>query len=100
MEIRRSFGENAEVLKISGRLDGNTSFELDKELNALIESGTFNITLDISALQYLSSAGLRVLLSTHKRCAKQSGCFSVTGVTKMIQEIFDVTGFAAILNIV
>lgn len=99
MEIIRTSDSGQERVALTGRLDSNSSPELERTLGAILDEGITRIELDLSKLAYLSSAGLRVLLATHKKCAAKSGEFSIAGVSKIIQEIFDVTGFAAILNI-
>ena len=78
---------------LEGRLDTVTAPELEKELKALPEE-----TLDFEKLSYISSAGLRVLLTTQK-ARKTRGGMTVTHVNDTIMEIFEVTGFADILTI-
>ena len=85
------------TVRPEGRLDTITAPELEKELSECLE-GITELILDIKKLVYMSSAGLRVLLSAHKRMAKQ-GSMKVTNVNDTIQEIFEVTGFSDILDI-
>lgn len=85
-------------LKVEGRLDTTTAPQLEEEIKAGIP-GVKELTLDFSGLEYISSAGLRVLLSTQKIMNKQDGTMSVTGVNETIMEIFEVTGFSDILTI-
>ncbi len=82
------------TVAVTGRLDTASAPELEKELAML--DYVDELILDISKLDYISSAGLRVLLSTHKR---MHGAMTVKGPNEMISEIFEVTGFADILNI-
>ena len=89
-------GENL-VLKVSGRLDTTTAPELEEAIRTSID-GVTNLTFDLSELEYISSAGLRVLLSSHKNMAGQ-GTMTVTGVNETVMEIFEVTGFSDILDI-
>ena len=85
------------VVSLEGRLDTNTSVELDAALSPVLD--TINeLVFDLSALEYISSAGLRVLLATHKSLSKKGG-MKVTNVNEMIMEIFEVTGFSDILTI-
>ena len=84
-------------LALEGRLDTMTSPELEKELSASM-SGAESLVLDFSKLDYISSAGLRVLLAAHK-VMKDKGGMKVTHVNEIVQEVFDVTGFADILTI-
>ncbi len=84
-------------IALEGRLDTTTAPELEAELKTSL-NGINNLVFDLSALEYISSAGLRVLLSAQKTMNKQ-GEMTVTGANETIMEIFDVTGFVDILNI-
>ena len=90
---------NGADLKISleGRLDTMTAPELEAELNKSM-AGAESLTLDFSKLDYISSAGLRVLLSAHKVMSAKGG-MKVTNVNEIVREVFEVTGFADILTI-
>ncbi len=83
--------------ELEGRLDTITAPDLDRELKAVLPDATA-LTLDFGKLEYISSAGLRVLLSTQKSMAKQ-GKMTITHVNETIMDIFDVTGFIDILTI-
>ena len=85
-------------LKVKGRLDTMTSPQLDKEVETNLK-GTELLTMDLSELDYVSSAGLRVLLSAHKSMKKQGGSMVVRGVNEEVQEVFTITGFSEILTI-
>ena len=98
MEINKDIQEKVMKLKLSGRLDTTTSPQLEQELNASLD-GIEDLQLDFSELDYISSAGLRVLLSAQKKMNKQ-GAMSISGVNDTIAEIFEVTGFSDILTIV
>ena len=85
------------IIELEGRLDTTTSPELEKELKQSL-SGVTSLILDMDKLDYISSAGLRVLLSAQKEMNKK-GSMLVKNVNENIMEIFDVTGFVDILNI-
>ncbi len=85
------------TVALEGRLDTNTSPELETALKASLD-GVTALTLDFEKLEYISSAGLRVLLSAQKTMDRQ-GTMKVTHVADIIMEIFDVTGFTDILTI-
>ena len=85
------------TITLNGRLDTNTAPKLEMELKESI-SGIEELILDFSALEYLSSAGLRVLLGTQKIMNKQ-GTMVVRNVNETIMEIFEVTGFCDVLTI-
>ncbi len=84
-------------IALTGRLDTTTAPELEKELKASMDDVT-SIVIDMAALEYISSAGLRVLLSAQKIMNKQ-GKMTVKNVNETIMEIFEVTGFSDILTI-
>ena len=90
--------ENGKVCyALEGRLDTTTAPELERELKNDLDGAT-RLTLDFSKLDYISSAGLRVLLSAHKAMSRKDG-MTVTNVNEMVREVFEVTGFSDILNI-
>ena len=91
--------QNADNLTIAleGRLDTTTAPELEAELNASLP-GVKALTLDFTSLDYISSAGLRVVLSAQKTMSKQGG-MKLTGVSADIMEVFEITGFSDILTI-
>ena len=93
---RQSAGNNL-TITLEGRLDTNTSPELDNELKSVLDNVT-NLTFDMTDLAYISSAGLRVLLSAQKVMNKQ-GSMIIKNVAPDVMEIFDVTGFSDILTI-
>ena len=97
MTIKTDKKDSALTVVLEGRLDTNTAPELDETLKASLE-GVTDLTLDLEKLEYLSSAGLRVLLSAQKTMNKQ-GTMTVKNVNETIMEIFEVTGFSDILTI-
>ena len=84
-------------LVLAGRLDTTTAPEMEKELKASLD-GVDELVFDMASLEYISSAGLRVLLSAQKIMNKQ-GTMKVLHVNETIMEIFEVTGFSDILAI-
>ena len=84
-------------IELEGRLDTMTAPELEAELKADMDS-IDNLVLDFSKLEYISSAGLRVLLSAHKAMSAKGG-MKLTNINEIVQEVFEVTGFSDILNI-
>ena len=95
MEIKK----NAEVtiIEIVGRLDTTTAPALEKAINEDIGDAK-NLVLDLKAVQYISSAGLRVLLGAQKKMQK-IGSMKVVNVCEAVMEVFEMTGFADILVI-
>lgn len=84
-------------LSLSGRLDTTTAPELEQEAKQSLD-GVTKLALDMTELEYISSAGLRVLLSMQKVMNKQ-GEMTVCGVNETVREVFDITGFSDILTI-
>ena len=97
MTIQKTQGPGTLTLKLEGRLDTVTAPELEAELGDKLD-GVRELTLDMAQLQYISSAGLRVLLAAQKRMNRQ-GLMRLTGVGEVVMEVFEVTGFADILTI-
>ena len=97
MTITTTRNGSALTLQLEGRLDTTTSPQLEAELSASLD-GVTQLTLDLKQLAYLSSAGLRVILSAQKRMNKQ-GQMVVRHVNETIMEVFEVTGFVDILTI-
>ena len=97
MTIEKIINGNDLTLALSGRLDTTTASQLEAELKESL-GGVKNLVLDFAALEYLSSAGLRVLLATQKLMNKQ-GSMVVRNVNETIMEVFEVTGFCDILTL-
>ena len=95
IEIKKNNQET--IIEIIGRLDTITAPALDKTINEDI-GDTKNLVLDVKDMEYISSAGLRVLLSAQKKMQK-IGSMKVTGVCEEVMEVFEMTGFADILVI-
>ena len=95
IEIKRNAAET--IIEAAGRLDTTTAPVLDKTINEDIE-GTKNLVLDLKGIEYISSAGLRVLLSAQKKM-QSLGSMKVKNVCEQVMEVFAMTGFADILEI-
>ncbi|MBQ9521556.1 MAG: STAS domain-containing protein [Oscillospiraceae bacterium] len=90
-------GENLTVA-LEGRLDTTTAPQLEGKLRPVLADGVENLTIDLETLDYVSSAGLRVLLTAQKIMNKQ-GEMTVRNVNDAVMEVFEVTGFVDLLNI-
>ena len=95
IEIKKN--AEATIIEIAGRLDTMTAPSLDKTINEDIGDAK-NLILDLKGLEYISSAGLRVLLGAQKKMQK-IGSMKVTNVCEAVMEVFEMTGFADILAI-
>ena len=97
MTINKAANGAALTIALEGRLDTTTAPQLEAEVKNSL-AGVNDLTFDFAGLDYISSAGLRVLLSTQKIMNKQ-GSMKITHVNETIMEVFDVTGFVDILTI-
>ena len=97
LNITRNCTADKAVFCLEGRLDTSTATDLENQLKECPDSVT-ELVLDLEKLEYISSVGLRVLLSAHKAMAGK-GTMKIIHADEMIMEIFDVPGFSDILNI-
>ena len=97
MTIEIMKNENEIIIEVEGRLDTNTAPTLEKTINENTEDNN-NLVLDLKKLEYISSAGLRVLLSAQKKMNK-NGSMKVKNVSEAVMAVFEMTGFADILVI-
>ncbi|MBQ6721116.1 MAG: STAS domain-containing protein [Clostridia bacterium] len=97
MTINANMNGTTLEIALEGRLDTMTAPELEAELQKDM-SGAESLVMDFSKLDYISSAGLRVLLSAHKTMSSKGG-MKVKNVNEIVQEVLDVTGFSDILTI-
>lgn len=97
LDIEKTTEDKRIIYTLEGRLDTTTSSDLEKEVKALPED-IQELVFDFEKLDYISSAGLRVLLAAQKLMAKQ-GDMKVVNVNESIMDIFEVTGFTDILTI-
>lgn len=86
------------IVSVGGRIDTVTSPQLDTEVKGALE-GVDQLYLDFGEVSYISSSGLRVLLSLHKVMDSKGGKLVIGKPSEMVLEVFDVTGFADVLNI-
>ena len=97
MKIEKKLNGSSLEVAVEGRLDTMTAPDLEAELGKYLPQAEA-LVLDFSKLEYISSAGLRVLLSAHKSMVPKGG-MKVTHANDIVKEVFDVTGFSDILNI-
>ena len=97
MTVEKKNESGKVTLTIAGRLDTTTAPELEKTLDSVLD-GTKELVFDMTGLEYMSSAGLRVILKAQK-AMNARGIMKLTGANDSIMEIFDITGFLDILTI-
>ncbi len=99
MQISVKTTNNVKVLAFEGRLDTQTSPDAQQQLTGLIEEGETKILVNLEKLDYISSAGLRVLLVVAKRLKATDGELRICGLNEVVMEVFDISGFDMILPI-
>jgi anti-sigma B factor antagonist len=97
MTIEKKTAEGKLTLKVGGRLDTNTSPELDAELKL---DGVTEVVFDFSGLEYISSAGLRVLMTAQKAMMSAGGKVVVASPNSMVKGVLDMTGLSGVFEIV
>jgi anti-sigma B factor antagonist len=100
MEIIETKQNEINIFKLSGRLDSNTSPTLEKKIAEAIKSGAKNMVLDFENLDYISSAGLRIILKTTKDLKRNEGRIVLCAMQDYVKEVFEIAGFDSFLPIV
>lgn len=100
MQIIEEKQDDVFIFKISGRLDSNTSPVLEEKISGAIADGSHHMIIDFENLDYLSSAGLRVLLKTTKMLKNENGRLVLCSLADYVREVFEISGFDTFLPIV
>ena len=87
------------IVSISGRMDAVTTGEIEHDLAEVVESGEKRLLLDLGALEYVSSAGLRTFLVTAKRLKARAGEMVFANLAGHVQEVFDMSGFCSMFKV-
>ncbi len=90
---------DVKVLDFEGKLDTQTSPDAQSELTRLVEDGARKILVDFDKLEYVSSAGLRVLLATAKQLKAENGELRICCLNELVKEVFDISGFITIFKV-
>ncbi len=98
MQISTRTSNDIHIVAITGSLDSTTSPEAQKSLGAVV-AGARKVMLDFSQLDYISSAGLRVLLGAAKQLRGSGGTLGMFGLNQSVREVFEISGFSSILSI-
>ena len=99
MEITTRTQGEATIVAIAGSLDSVTSPKAQQTLDEILAGGGHKLAVDFSALDYISSAGLRVLLGVAKKVSAKGGALRTFGLNQTVREVFDISGFSAILAV-
>lgn len=98
MDIKQTKDGNKLTIALSGRLDTTTAPQLEDALSSALE-GVKELLFDFNNIEYISSAGLRIMLNSQKKMNAAGGSMKLVGVNDVVREVFEVTGFANILSI-
>lgn len=99
MEIKKAINNQNVIFSLNGRLDTMTSPQLETEINNTDFEGVETVTLNMAELEYISSAGLRVILSLFKKMTNLGGKLKIVNVSSAVMELFTMTGMADYLEI-
>jgi anti-sigma B factor antagonist len=99
MEILEEKKDHVHIFSLSGRLDSSTSPTLEEKINEVLENGPHNIILNFKNLEYISSAGLRVILKTTKNLKAKKGTLLLCSMQDYVREVFEIAGFDTFLPI-
>ena len=99
MKLESTTIDAVTVVEMEGNLDTNTSVEAQDYINALIDGGSTKLVTDFSRVDFVSSAGLRVLLATAKRLGGVGGSLRICGLNEEVNEVFEISGFSTILDV-
>jgi anti-anti-sigma factor len=99
MEINTRKEQNATVIAVKGRVDAVTAPEFEKHLAGLIDTGELILLIDLTDLEYISSAGLRTILATAKRLKTVRGEILFAGLRGPVEEVFKISGFHTIFKV-
>lgn len=99
VEISTESFKRADLITVSGRIDSSNASELDSALSGLTENGRHNIVLDLSGIEYMSSAGLRAIVGSYRECRTHGGDVRIANPSDRAREVFDLAGLTAIFSI-
>jgi anti-anti-sigma factor len=91
--------ESVTVVEMEGNLDTNTSVEAQDHVNGLMDDGAAKLLVDFTKVDFVSSAGLRVLLATAKKLGGIGGSLRICGLNEAVNEVFEISGFSTILEV-
>lgn len=99
MKVEQKKAGRVLVLAPEGRLDSSTAKAFEESIVGCIDSGESQVVVDFQRLDYISSAGLRVILMAAKKLKGQGGRIALSSLNQNIREVFDISGFSSILDI-
>lgn len=99
MDITSKNEDKALVVSVSGRMDAVTASDFESALTEFLDQGNSALVIDFTDLDYISSAGLRSILASAKKMKGLNGTLSLACLKEVVKEVFDISGFSAIIPI-
>lgn len=99
MEVFQENNNGIEIFRVKGSLDSNTSPAFENQIHAALEKGSRKLIFNLEDMEYISSAGIRVMLKTAKDLKRMEGSLVLCSLQDYVQEVFDIAGFDGYLNI-
>lgn len=99
MEINENIDKDICILSLNGKLDAYHSVELEKSINKVIKNDLNNLLVNFQGVDYISSSGLRVMLSSLKQLEKLDGNMKLSNLNPYVMEVFEISGFTQIFEI-
>jgi anti-sigma B factor antagonist len=99
MEISTQELKRVNLMTVVGRIDSSNAAELDEALKELLSNGRYNIILDLSGVEYMSSAGLRSLVSAVRECKRRGGDLRLTTPSERVSEVLKLAGLDSVFQI-
>jgi anti-sigma B factor antagonist len=99
MKIELNTFDGVDIVRLIGIIDTSTSPEVEKKIQEMLDQGSQKIIIDLKDTEYMSSSGLRILLSTAKKLWAKDGKFRICEPNKVVKDILDTSGFSVILDV-
>ncbi len=99
MQISKITEKNTTIVSLLGRMDATTSIDFENECKALVQENSKNLLIDMGGLEYISSAGLRSILTIVKLIKQEKGKIGFCELQTMVEEVFKVSGFTSMLKV-
>ena len=99
MKFETTMIDAVTLVAMEGNLDTNTSVDAQAHINGLIDDGAAKLVVDFEKVDFVSSAGLRVLLATAKKLGGVGGSLRICGLNEAVNEVFEISGFSTILDV-
>jgi anti-sigma B factor antagonist len=99
VEIKIEQFKRADLIEVSGRIDSSNASELEDAFNSITNDGRYNLVLDLSGIEYMSSAGLRAMVAALRECKKHRGDLRLANPSPRMKEVLELAGLDAVFTI-